>query len=160
MTDLKNLKAGEFIKYTGSLIVMRDAAQKRLVELEQNGEKLPVNLSGKTIFYAGPTFSKERMIIGPTTAKRMDKFLEFLAKHKIMATIGKGTRSQQAVEIIKKHQIPYFVTPSGCAAYLSTHVVSWKLLAFDNLGPEAIYEIQVFDFPILVAIDIEGNKIF
>lgn len=157
---IKILKTGEKINYSGKLTVMRDAAQKRLLEMYKDGKKLPIDLSEKIIFYAGPTFTNGKMVIGPTTSKRMDSFLEFLALNKVLATIGKGERTKEAIETIKKYKMPYFVAPSGCAAYLAQSIVSWKLIAFEDLGPEAIYEIQVANFPMLVAIDTEGNKIF
>lgn len=160
MIDLKTLNVGESIQYTGSLIVMRDAAQKRLLEIQNTGKELPVSLAGKLVFYAGPTFSKGKMIIGPTTSKRMDRFLEFLAQNGVQGTIGKGARTMQAIEVIKKYQMPYFVAPSGCAAYLSQKVLSWKILAFDDLGPEAIYKIEVKDFPLIVGIDSQGKGMF
>lgn len=157
---IRLLKAGELFNYTGVLIVMRDAAQKRLLQLQLENKKLPVDFSNQIIFYAGPTFVKNKMVIGPTTSKRMDSFLELLAELEIIATIGKGERTREAIEVIKKYGIPYFVTPSGCAAYLAQSVINWKLLAFEDLGPEAIYKIQVKNFPLLTAIDAQGNKIF
>lgn len=160
MIDIKELKAGESFQYTGLLIVMRDAAQNKLVEIKNSGKELPVSLREKIVFYAGPTFVSNKMIVGPTTSKRMDRFLEFLAQQGVQATIGKGARTHQAIEIIKEYKIPYFVAPSGCAAYLSQKVLSWKLLAFEDLGPEAIYEIKVTNFPLIVAIDSYGNTIF
>ncbi|ABS60383.1 FumA C-terminus/TtdB family hydratase beta subunit [Fervidobacterium nodosum] len=149
---LKKLNVGEMFEYTGKLIVMRDAAQKRLVEMEDNGKTLPVELKNALVFYAGPTFSKGNIIIGPTTSKRMDRFLEFLGRHGVIGTIGKGERTPEGVETIKKYKMIYFVTPSGCAAYLGKKIKSWKVVAFEDLGPEAVYEIEVENFPLLVVI--------
>lgn len=149
---LRKLNVGEMFEYTGKLIVMRDAAQKRLVEMENNGKILPVELKDALIFYAGPTFSKGSIVIGPTTSKRMDRFLEFLGRHSVVGTIGKGERTPEGVEIIKKFKMIYFVTPSGCAAYLGKKIKSWKIVAFEDLGPEAVYEIEVENFPLLVVV--------
>ena len=156
---LCNLKAGESFYYSGTLLVMRDAAHKRIIEKERETGRLPISLHGRIIFYAGPTFSNGRMVIGPTTSKRMDKFLEYTLSKGVIATIGKGERTQEAIEAIKKYKTPYLVAPSGCAAYLSEKILDWKIVAFEELGPEAIYEITVKDFPLIVAIDCNGNTI-
>ncbi|MGB9613911.1 MAG: FumA C-terminus/TtdB family hydratase beta subunit [Fervidobacterium sp.] len=150
MVNIKNVKKGDVIYYTGKMIVMRDAAQKRLVELEVQDRSLPINLSGEIVFYAGPTFVGDRIVIGPTTSKRMDRFLEFLGSHGVIATVGKGERTQEGLRVMNKYKMVYFVTPSGCAAYLGEKISRWSVLAFDDLGPEAIYEIYVENFPLLV----------
>ncbi|WP_290853103.1 FumA C-terminus/TtdB family hydratase beta subunit [Fervidobacterium sp.] len=154
---LCDLKAGESFYYSGTLLVMRDAAHKRIIEEEKETGRMRISLDGKIIFYAGPTFSNGRMIIGPTTSKRMDKFLEYTLSKGVIATIGKGERTHEAIEAIKKYRAPYLVAPSGCAAYLSEKILDWKIVAFEELGPEAIYEITVKDFPLVVAIDCNGN---
>uniref|UniRef100_A0A7C4WBV8 TRZ/ATZ family protein n=1 Tax=Fervidobacterium pennivorans TaxID=93466 RepID=A0A7C4WBV8_FERPE len=154
---LCNLKVGELFYYFGTLLVMRDAAHKKIIEEERETGRLPISLYGRIIFYAGPTFSNGRMVIGPTTSKRMDKFLEYTLSKGVIATIGKGERTPEAVEIIKKYRAPYLIAPSGCAAYLSEKILGWKIVAFEELGPEAIYEITVEDFPLIVAIDCNGN---
>ncbi len=154
---LPKLKVGDYLEFDGELIVMRDAAQNRLLELKLKGQDFPVNLRGKIVFYAGPTFANGRMIIGPTTSKRMDKYLHMLLENGVIATVGKGTRSEHARELIRKFKAPYFVAPSGCAAYLSTCVVSWEVLTFEDLGPEAIYRVEVKKFPLVVYIDASGN---
>ncbi|MDM7321625.1 MAG: FumA C-terminus/TtdB family hydratase beta subunit [Fervidobacterium sp.] len=156
---LCNLKVGELFYYFGTLLVMRDAAHKKIIEEERETGRLPISLYGRIIFYAGPTFSNGRMVIGPTTSKRMDKFLEYTLSKGVIATIGKGERTPEAVEIIKKYRAPYLIAPSGCAAYLSEKILGWKIVAFEELGPEAIYEINVKDFPLIVAIDCNGNTI-
>ena len=153
-------KAGERIEYTGSMLVMRDIAQKRLVEIDRNGMALPLNLNGEIIFYAGPTFSNGKMIIGPTTSKRMDRFLEFVISKGVVATVGKGRRTREAEMLCVKYKTPYFVTPSGCAAYLGNCVTKWEIVAFKELGPEAIYRIEVANFPLLVAVDAFGKSVF
>ncbi|MGQ9856044.1 MAG: FumA C-terminus/TtdB family hydratase beta subunit [Fervidobacterium sp.] len=154
---LCNLTAGTQINYTGKLYVMRDAAHKRLFEIDKTGEQLPIDLSGKIIFYAGPTFVSDKMIIGPTTSKRMDPFFEFTAHKGILATVGKGVRTPEVVEAIEKYKVPYLVAPSGCAAYLSQKIIDWRIVAFEDLGPEAIYEITVKDFPMILFVDCCGG---
>ncbi|WP_448375349.1 FumA C-terminus/TtdB family hydratase beta subunit [Fervidobacterium sp.] len=157
--ELCELKAGQEVKFTGKLLVMRDAAHKRLIEVEKQTGTLPIILEGQIIFYAGPTFSNGKMVIGPTTSKRMDGFLEYTLSKGIIATIGKGVRTEEAIEAIKKYRAPYFVAPSGCAAYLSERIKDWRIAAFEDLGPEAIYEISVEDFPLIVLIDCNGNSL-
>ncbi|WP_241498711.1 FumA C-terminus/TtdB family hydratase beta subunit [Fervidobacterium thailandense] len=155
--DLSKLRVGEFLEFDGEMFVMRDAAQKRLLEFKTSGKDLPVDLRGKIVFYAGPTFVGGRMVIGPTTSKRMDKYLQLLLENGVVATVGKGARSEYVRELIRLFKAPYFVAPSGCAAYLSEHVVGWEMLAFPELGPEAIYRIEVKKFPLVVYIDANGN---
>ncbi|UXF00958.1 fumarate hydratase [Fervidobacterium riparium] len=156
---LCNLPAGTQINYAGKLYAMRDAAHKRLVEMDKQGEQLPINLGGKIIFYAGPTFVNDKMIIGPTTSKRMDSFFEFTAQKGILATVGKGVRTQEVIKAIEKYKVPYLVAPSGCAAYLSQKTIDWRIVAFEDLGPEAIYEITVKDFPMILFIDCCGRSL-
>ncbi|HPZ17188.1 MAG TPA: FumA C-terminus/TtdB family hydratase beta subunit [Fervidobacterium sp.] len=156
----RQARVGEKIEYTGSMLVMRDIAQKRLVEIDKSGMMLPLDLKDQVIFYAGPTFVKGHMVIGPTTSKRMDRFLEFIISKGVIATIGKGKRTQEAELLCAKHKVPYLVTPSGCAAYLASCVTRWEIVAFEELGPEAIYRIEVVNFPLLVAVDAFGRSVF
>jgi len=161
--EIRKFKVGETIKYYGELIVMRDAAQRRLRELIAGSKELPIYLGGKIVFYAGPAKPPKNSkigAIGPTTSERMDEFLEMLYYLGVIATIGKGKRSDLAVELCKKYQRVYFIAPSGAAAYLSKCVINAEVIAFFELGPEAIYRIEVRDFPLMVAIDSLGNQIF
>ncbi|PLV56673.1 FumA C-terminus/TtdB family hydratase beta subunit [Thermotoga sp. SG1] len=160
---VEELKAGQEIRYSGKLIVMRDQAQKRLKEFLEKGEKLPLNLEGQIVFYAGPARTPQGKVIGaigPTTSARMDDYLEMLFRLGVVATVGKGKRSKKAIDTCRKWKRVYFITPSGAAAALSKRVKSARVLAFEDLGPEAIYEIEVEEFPLVVAIDSEGNTIF
>ncbi|KAF2958799.1 fumarate hydratase [Thermotoga sp. Ku-13t] len=159
--NLLELKVGERIEYTGSMIVMRDAAQRRIEKLLKEGSSLPVDLRGTIVFYAGPTRVVDgRFAIGPTTSERMDKYLKMLFELGVMATVGKGKRSELAKKLCREYRRIYFIAPSGAAAALSEHVESIKLLAFEDLGTEAMYEIRVENFPLIVAIDSAGNDIF
>ena len=157
------LKVGQEIVYTGEFVVMRDQAQKRIRKMLENGEKPSFDLSGKIVFYAGPAKTprgKKIGAIGPTTSERMDVFLEMLFKLGAIATVGKGKRSRRAIELHRKWRRVYFITPSGASAFLANRVVDLQVLAFEDLGPEAVYRIVVKDFPLMVAIDTRGNHLF
>jgi fumarate hydratase subunit beta len=161
--DIEKLNAGEILTFSGEMIVMRDAAQKRISELLSKKEEIPVNLNNKIIFYAGPAKPPENSeigAIGPTTSERMDKYLEMLFNLGVIATVGKGKRSNSAVEFCKNYKRAYFITPSGAAAYLSKTVEDIKIIAFSDLGTEAIHKIQVKNFPLMVGIDSKGDQIF
>lgn len=157
------LKAGEMIQYCGELIVMRDAAQKKIREVLEFKDQLPFSLEGKIVFYAGPARKAAGSVIGaigPTTSIRMDPFLEMLLKLGVKATIGKGKRNKYVKELSKKYSAVYFITSSGTATALSKKVVEAEIIAFPELGPEAIYRLEVKEFPLLVAIDSKGKSIY
>ncbi|MEN3007482.1 FumA C-terminus/TtdB family hydratase beta subunit [Pseudothermotoga sp.] len=159
--NLTQLKAGEQVRYSGSMIVMRDAAQKRLESLLNHNQRLPLDMSGKIVFYAGPTrVVNGRFVIGPTTSERMDKYLKMLFELGVLATVGKGKRSELAKKLCREYKRVYLLAPSGAAAALSEYVESMTLLAFEDLGTEAIYEINVRNFPLIVAIDSDGRDLF
>ncbi len=161
MLNLLKLTAGEQINYTGEFLVMRDMAHKRLQELVSNQLTLPIDFQGRIVFYAGPAKMKDgKFAIGPTTSARMDKYLHMLYELGVLATVGKGKRTQNVTELCKKYRRVYFVAPSGAAAALSQHTESISLIAFEDLGPEAIYLLKVKNFPLIVAIDSEGRSIF
>ncbi len=153
------LKAGDWIRYTGKVITIRDASQSKLIQTKENTKKLPFELDGRVVLYAAPAMSKE-VIIGPTTSTRMDGGLNFLLEHGVTATIGKGKRNKNAIGLIKKHQAPYFVLMSGVSAYLSGFFKKDKILAFKELGPEAVYEFTTSGLLLITAIDTKGVSIF
>jgi len=160
---MKRLKAGDKILYTGVLYTARDQAQKRLVDVLKKGKKLPVDLKGEIIYYCGPTKTPPGKVIGscgPTTSSRMDSFMSLLLRAGLKATIGKGRRSKEVVQLIKKHKALYFITYAGCAALLSKYIKRAKVVAYRDLGPEAIYKLEVEDFPLFVAIDERGGNIY
>lgn len=160
---VEELKAGTEILYSGELIIMRDAAQKRIMESFKNSDGLPVNLNGSLVFYAGPAKTPHGRIvgaIGPTTSARMDGFLEMLFNLGVVATIGKGKRSQLCKELCQKYRRIYFVAPSGAAAALAKRTTEIEILAYADLGPEAIQRLIVHNFPLMVAVDSHGNDIF
>jgi fumarate hydratase subunit beta len=158
-----NLSAGDFIEYSGELIIMRDAAHKKIKELIDSNKELPFDFMDKIIFYAGPAKKPKHSPIGsvgPTTSNRMDEYLEMIYKLGVNATIGKGNRSSFVKDLNKKYKKTYFVCPSGAAASLSQKILNHNILAFADLGTEAIQKIEVEKFPLIVAIDKNGNSIF
>lgn len=154
-----HLKAGDWISYTGKVITIRDASQSKLIQTKEKTKKLPFDLEGRVVLYAAPAMSKE-VIIGPTTSTRMDGGLDFLLKHGVTATIGKGKRNKNAIDLIKKYQAPYFILMSGVSAYLSDFFKKEKIVAFKELGPEAVYEFTTSGLLLITAIDTKGRSIF
>lgn len=156
---LENISAGEWINYTGEIITIRDSSQIKLLELYQQGQRMPFNLDGSIIMYGAPAESKQ-IIIGPTTSIRMDASLEFMHQQGVKASIGKGARSDKAKESIKKHKAPYLILMSGVSAYLSKFFIDGEIIAFSELGPEAVRKFTTSKLPLLVGIDSTGKSIF
>lgn len=155
---LKSLKQGQKVLLSGEIYIARDMAHKRLVEMINNGEKLPFDLKDKIIFYAGPCPSNPDCggdciigSVGPTTASRMDKFASILYKNGVLATIGKGERSEEIKKVIKDVGGLYFTAIGGIACYLSDKVRSNTLLGFEEFGTEALYKISVVNLPLRVS---------
>ncbi len=160
---IEDLRAGDKVLITGYIYTARDAAHKRMVETLQRGEPLPVELKGQVIYYVGPTPPKEGQVIGsagPTTAIRMDKYVEPLLKLGLKGMIGKGYRSPQVKELLKKYKAVYFAAVGGVATLLQRHIKSSELIAYEDLGTEAIRRLYVEDFPVIVANDIYGGDLF
>lgn len=152
---LKSLKAGQNVLLSGEIYTARDMAHKRLIEMIEKGEKLPFDLKNKIIFYAGPCPCPNDCVvgsIGPTTSARMDKFAPTLYKKGILATIGKGERSEEVQKTIKQVGGLYFTLIGGIACYLSEKFIKKDLIAFEDLGPEAVYKFTIKDLPLRVAI--------
>ncbi|MDD3921549.1 MAG: FumA C-terminus/TtdB family hydratase beta subunit [Eubacteriales bacterium] len=163
MKDLSALKAGESILYSGTVYTARDQAHKRMVEALTHGKKLPFDVRGQIIYYCGPTRTRPGRVTGscgPTTSSRMDTFTPALLQAGLTGMIGKGARSAQVVSAIKKHKAVYFVALAGCGALLSTLVKKAAVVAYEDLGPEAIYKLEVENFPLIVAVDSRGRSIF
>ena len=157
------LKVGEKINFSGILYTARDQAHKRLAEAIKKNKKLPIDLRGQIIYYCGPTKTPQGKIIGscgPTTSSRMDEFTPILLKAGLKGMIGKGSRSKEVIAAIKKYKGVYFLTYAGCGALLSRYVKKARPVAYKDLGPEAIYRLEVQDFPLIVGIDSQGRSIY
>lgn len=158
---IDDLNAGDIVALSGTVFTARDQAHKRLCEALSAGLPLPVDLSGQTIFYAGPAPAPPGAVIGsmgPTTSARMDPFTPSLLDHGVKAMIGKGNRSTQVVEAIKESGSVYFVATGGAAAFLSRFVRGATVVAYDELGPEAIRKLEIEDMPLVVGIDSYGRS--
>ena len=159
---IERLKAGDEILISGKIYTARDQAHKRFIEMQKSGKKLPIDLKRATIYYCGPTKTKPGKIVGscgPTTSSRMDSFTPALLKAGLRGMIGKGSRSKEIVEAIKRYKAVYFVAIGGAGAYLSKKVKKAAVAAFKDLGPEAVYALEVKDFPVIVGIDSGGRKL-
>lgn len=162
-SEVIKLKVGEEVFLSGIVYTARDQAHKRLSELIYSHKSLPFELKSQVIYYCGPTAAPKNKIIGscgPTTSSRMDGFTESFLKIGLLGMIGKGRRSPEVQDIIKKYQCIYFIAPSGCGALLAKKVISKKLVCFKDLGPEAVYKLEVKDFPLIVGIDSSGKNIY
>ncbi|MFH1879128.1 MAG: FumA C-terminus/TtdB family hydratase beta subunit [Candidatus Omnitrophota bacterium] len=159
---LCKLKAGDTVKLSGVIYTARDQAHLRMYNMIMKGEPLPVELKAQIIYYCGPSPRGERIIgsCGPTTSGRMDAFSPALMTKGLKGMIGKGKRSAEVKEAIKKYRAVYFLAPGGAGAYLSERVRSCTAAAFEDLGPEAVYRLEVEDFPLIVGVDCLGNDIY
>ncbi len=160
---LSRLNAGDEVLLTGEIFTARDQAHKRLVELIMKKNRLPLDLKNRVIYYCGPTKTPPGRTIGscgPTTSARMDKFTAPLLAAGVKAMIGKGRRSEEVRRLIKKYKAVYFLATGGAGAFLSKRVVFAKPVFFKELGPEAVFKLQVKDFPLIVGIDSKGTDVF
>jgi fumarate hydratase subunit beta len=161
--DVAKLKSGDIVYLSGTIYTARDAAHKRLVDLINKGENLPFNLKGAVIYFVGPTPPKPGEVIGsagPTTSYRMDSYSPLLIEHGLKGMIGKGRRSKEVKEACKKHKAVYFGAVGGAGALLAQRIKDAKVIAYEELGPEAIRELVVEDFPVVVVNDVEGNDLY
>ena len=155
----RSLKAGEKVLITGTILAARDAAHKRMVECLDRGEKLPVDLTGQVVYYVGPTPAKPGKAVGsagPTTAGRMDAYAPRLMDEGLKGMIGKGYRKPEVVEAMKKNGVPYLAAVGGAGALIAERIRKYSVLAWPDLGPEALAAMEVEDFPAIVVIDSEG----
>ena len=158
-----NLKAGDFVDITGYIYAARDAAHKRIFELIKKGQKLPIELKGQIIFYAGPTPAKPGYpcgSVGPTTSYRMDLYTPPMLDRGLKGMIGKGYRSGEVIESMKKNEAVYFGAVGGAAALIARSIKKSEVVAYGDLGAEAIYQFYVEDFPVIVVIDSAGNNLY
>lgn len=162
-SEIDTLQAGDAVLLSGTLYTARDAAHKKLAQMMENGETLPMELDGCTIYYVGPTPGRPDQVIGsagPTTSSRMDPYVPLFMDHGMKGMIGKGRRSPEVIEAVRKHKGIYFVCTGGAGALLSHSIVSRKVIAFPELLAEAVTELEVVDFPCFVGLDIHGNDIY
>lgn len=157
------LKAGDYVYISGTVYTARDAAHKRMQEALETGETLPLELSGNVIYYMGPSPAREGKPIGsagPTTASRMDKYAPKLLDLGLAGMIGKGKRSQAVRDAIVRNQSVYFAAVGGAGALLSKAITKSEVIAYDDLGTEAIRKLEVVNFPVIVVIDAQGNNLY
>lgn len=157
------LKAGDRVVLSGTVYTSRDAAHKRIFELLEQGKPLPYDLNGAVIYYAGPTPTPENAAIGscgPTTSKRMDPYTPKLLDLGLTATIGKGERSKEVCEAIKRNQSVYLCAIGGAGALAALSISKCEVIAFDDLGCESVKRLEFNNFPLIVGIDCEGGNIF
>ncbi|MFN2099366.1 fumarate hydratase [Altererythrobacter sp. MF3-039] len=160
--EVQGWEAGDRLLLNGSMLTGRDAAHKRIQDMLAKGEDLPVSFKGRAIYYVGPVDPVVGEIVGPagpTTATRMDKFTDMMLEQGLLAMIGKAERGQGAVDVIARHKVAYLMAVGGAAYLVSRAIKDAKVLAFEDLGMEAIYEFTVRDMPVTVAVDAEGNNV-
>lgn len=159
----KELKSGDYVYITGTIYTARDAAHKRMWEALEKGEELPIEMKNNIIYYMGPSPAREGRPIGsagPTTASRMDKYAPKLLDLGLKGMIGKGKRSEQVKEAIVRNGSVYFAAVGGAGAILSKAIKKSEVIAYDDLGTEAIRKLYVEDFPAIVVIDSQGNNLY
>jgi fumarate hydratase subunit beta len=160
---VESLKAGDYVYITGTIYTARDAAHERMYQMMNEGHGIPIDLNNNVIYYLGPTPEKEGQVIGsagPTTSSRMDKYTPLLLDHGLKGMIGKGKRSKEVIESMVKNKAVYFAAVGGAGALLSKKIKASKVIAYDDLGTEAIRELYVEDFPVIVVIDTTGNNLY
>ena len=161
--DVKKLKAGDSCLLSGVIYTARDAAHKRLCELVEKGEKLPIDIQNSVIYFVGPTPAKPGEVIGsagPTTSYRMDAYSPTLISLGQTGMIGKGKRGPEVIDAMKKHGAVYFGAIGGAGALLAKCIKKAEVIAYEDLGAEAIRRLEVEDFPVVVIIDSEGNNLY
>lgn len=160
---IKSLNAGDMVYISGTIYTARDAAHKILFEMIQNGEEMPFEFKGQAVYYAGPAPAKPGKPIGsvgPTTGGRMDAYSPTLIANGLKVMIGKGTRNKSVVKGITDHNGVYFAAIGGAAALMAKCVISSEIIAFEDLGTEAIRKLEVKELPVVVAIDYQGNDVY
>lgn len=161
--EAKKLKAGDYVYITGTIYTARDAAHKRMYEALKSGKKLPIDMNNNIIYYMGPSPAREGRAIGsagPTTASRMDKYAPDLLNLGLKGMIGKGKRSQSVKDAIIRNGAVYFAAVGGAGAILSKCIKSSEVIAYEDLGTEAIRKLYVENFPSIVVIDSQGNNLY
>ncbi|WP_026498368.1 Fe-S-containing hydro-lyase [Butyrivibrio sp. WCD2001] len=160
---ISKLRSGDMVYISGDIYTARDAAHKRMKETLDKGEALPINIEGNVIYYMGPSPAREGRPIGsagPTTASRMDKYAPELLDMGLSGMIGKGKRSKEVLDAIVRNKAIYLAAIGGAGALLSKAIVESEVVAYDDLGTEAIRKLRVENFPAIVVIDSEGNNLY
>lgn len=161
--DIKELHAGDYVYLTGEIYTARDAAHKRMKEALDRGEKLPVEITGSVIYYMGPSPAREGRVIGsagPTTSGRMDRYVPQLLDLGMAGMIGKGRRSEEVIQGMIRNGSVYFAAIGGAGALLSKCIKKSEVIAYEDLGTEAIRRLYVEEFPVIVAIDSQGVDLY
>ncbi len=159
----EQLKAGDYVFLTGTIYTARDAAHKRMYESMKKGEPLPIDLEGNILYYLGPSPAREGQVIGsagPTTSSRMDKYTPDMLEKGLKGMVGKGKRSPEVIEAMKKYGAVYFAAVGGAGALLSKCIKTAEVVAYDDLGTEAIRKLTVEDLPVIVVIDSLGHNLY
>jgi fumarate hydratase subunit beta len=160
---VEGLTAGDYVYITGIIYTARDAAHKRMYEAVLEGGSIPFEIKDSIVYYLGPTPEREGQVIGsagPTTSSRMDKYTPLLLEHGMKGMIGKGKRNKDVIDSMIKNKAVYFAAIGGAGALLSKKIKASKVIAYDDLGTEAIRELYVEDFPVIVVIDNKGNNLY
>lgn len=160
---VKSLKSGDQVLITGEIFTARDAAHLRLVNLLNEGKELPMDFNGQIVYYAGPSPARPGEVIGacgPTTSYRMDDLTLPLLEKGLKGMVGKGKRNNVVIEGMKRHKAVYFAAIGGAGALIANSIKSNTVVAFEDLGPEALRRLKVEDFPAIVVIDTEGNNLY
>ncbi len=161
--DIEELKAGDYVYLTGTIYTARDAAHKRMYDSMKKGEALPIELKGNVLYYLGPSPAREGQVIGsagPTTSSRMDKYTPDMLDAGLKGMVGKGKRSPEVIEAMKRNQAVYFAAVGGAGALLSKCIKEAEVVAYDDLGTEAIRRLYIENLPVIVVIDKEGNNLY
>ena len=161
--DLDQLHAGDYVYLSGIIYTARDAAHKRMHESLKRGEELPIKLEGNILYYLGPSPAREGQIIGsagPTTSSRMDKYTPDMLDLGLKGMVGKGRRSSEVIEAIKRNGAVYFAAVGGAGALLSKCIRSAEVVAYDDLGTEAVRKLEIEELPVIVVIDKDGNDLY
>jgi hydro-lyases, Fe-S type, tartrate/fumarate subfamily, beta region len=162
-STIETLKAGDKVRISGVLYTARDAAHKRLIEMIESGKELPFDVKGQLLYYVGPTPAKPGQVIGsagPTTSYRMDAYAPTLIKMGLKGMIGKGGRSKEVIEAMKTYKSVYFAAVGGAAALIAKTIKKVEIIAFEDLGTEAIRKMEVENFPAIVVNDTKGNDLY
>ena len=161
--DIEELKAGDYVYLTGTIYTARDAAHKRMHDSMKKGESLPIDLKGNVLYYLGPSPAREGQVIGsagPTTSSRMDKYTPDMLDAGLKGMVGKGKRSPEVIEAMKRNHAVYFAAVGGAGALLSKCIKEAEVVAYDDLGTEAIRKLYIENLPVIVVIDKDGNNLY